>query len=125
MTYELTIHQRPTFLHIIVAGQNTRENVMQYMDDLIRECTTRHCGKVLIEERLEGTRLGTFDVYSMVSEGAGRFAGMLKAIAYVDVNADGNLMHFAENVAVNRGISVHVFSTVPDAERWLLETDDA
>jgi hypothetical protein len=29
------------------------------------------------------------------------------------------------NVAVNRGISVHVFSTVPDAERWLLETDDA
>jgi hypothetical protein len=125
VTYELTTHQRPTYLHIIVTGQNTRENVMQYMEDIMRECTKRNCGKVLIEERLEGARLGTFDVFSMVSEGARRFVGMLKAMAYVDVNGDSGLMQFAENVAVNRGIPIQIFSNVSDAERWLLETDRA
>ena len=70
MSYKLTIDQKPTYLHCIVTGQNTKEAVIQYMDDVIRECTNRNCGNVLIEERLEGPRLGTFEVFSMVSEGA-------------------------------------------------------
>jgi hypothetical protein len=43
----------------------------------------------------------------------------LPAIAYVDVNAQGPLMKFAEDVAVNRGVRVRVFGTVAEAERWL------
>jgi hypothetical protein len=120
MTYKLTIDQKATYLHIIVAGQNSRDNVMQYMDDVIRECTNRNCENVLIEERLEGPRLGTFEVFAMVSEGARRFTGKLHAMAYVDVNGDSGLMRFAENVAVNRGIPVQIFSNVSDAEKWLL-----
>jgi hypothetical protein len=30
-------------------------------------------------------------------------------------------MKFAETVAVNRGLPVKVFSTVSDAEKWLVE----
>ena len=119
MTYKLTIDEKPTYLHIIVTGQNTRDNVMQYMEEVMRECTTRNCGNVLVEERLEGPRLGTFEVFSMVSEGAKRFLGRLNAMAYVDVTGDSELMHFAENVAVNRGIPIQIFSNVPDAEKWL------
>ncbi len=123
MTYKLTIDQKPTYLHMIVTGRNSRENVVQYMEDVIRECTARNCGRVLIEERLEGTRLRTLDVYDIVSQGAKRFVGMLEAMAYVDVNAKGSLMHFAEDVAANRGIPVKVFSTVDEAENWLLHKD--
>lgn len=93
---------------------------MQYMEEVMRECTIRNCGNVLVEERLEGPRLGTFEVFSMVSEGAKRFLGRLNAMAYVDVNGDSELMRFAENVAVNRGIPIQIFSNVPDAEKWLL-----
>jgi hypothetical protein len=32
-------------------------------------------------------------------------------------------MQFAETVAVNRGLPVVVFSTVADAEKWLLSED--
>jgi hypothetical protein len=46
--------------------------------------------------------------------------GCFEAIAYVDVNAEGDLMKFAETVAVNRSLPVRVFSTVGEAERWLL-----
>jgi hypothetical protein len=78
---------------------------------------------VLIEERLEGPRLGTLDVFEIVSQGSSRALGILQAIAYVDVNAEGDLMQFAETVAVNRALPVTVFSTVADAERWLLDED--
>ena len=120
MTYKLTIDEKPTYLHAIVTGQNSRENVAQYMEEILRECIAHNCFKVLIEERLEGPRLGTMDVFHIVSEGSSKAVGMLKAIAYVDINATNDLMKFAETVAVNRALPVSVFSTVADAEKWLL-----
>ena len=120
MTYKLTIDQKPTYLHAVVTGRNSRENVARYMEEILRECTTRNCFRMLIEERLEGPRLGTIDVFRIASEGSTRAGGMIKAIAYVDVNAESDLMKFAETVAVNRALPVAVFSTVADAEKWLL-----
>jgi hypothetical protein len=73
----------------------------------------------MIEERLEGPRLGIVDVYRIVSEGTVRALGQIEMIAYVDVNAEGDLMKFAEDVAVNRFLRVAVFSSVSDAELWL------
>jgi hypothetical protein len=123
MTYELTIDQKLTYLHAIVTGRNSRENVARYLEGILRECRARRCFKVLIEEHLEGPRLGTLDVFEIASEGSSRAFGMLKAIAYVDVNAEGGLMQFAETVAVNRALPVTVFSTVAEAEKWLLDED--
>ena len=120
MSYELTIEPKPGYLHVIVIGANTRENVMRYMEEVVRECTLRQCFRVLVEERLEGPRLGTLEVFEMVSTGSTRFVRTLKAMAYVDVNArDQEMMQFAENVAVNRAFPVRVFPTVLAAERWL------
>jgi hypothetical protein len=121
MTYKLTIKQKPTYLHAIVTGLNTKENVLRYLEEILRECMVRKCLRVLIEERLEGPRLGTFDVFNIASEGSNKARGMLKAIAYVDVNAERDLMDFAETVAVNRSLPVAVFSTVAEAEKWLLD----
>ena len=123
MTYELTLDQKPTYLHAIVTGRNSRENVLRYLEEILQECRARRCFRVLIEERLEGPRLGTLDVFKIASQGSHRAFGMLRAIAYVDVNAEDNLMQFAETVAVNRALPVTVFSSVADAEKWLLDED--
>jgi hypothetical protein len=120
VTYELTIEPRPGYLHIIVSGDNTRENVAGYMEEVVRECTLRQCFRVLLEERLTGPRLGTLDVFELVSAGSTRFLRTLTAMAFVDVNAHNQeMMQFAENVAVNRAFPVRVFPTVLAAERWL------
>jgi hypothetical protein len=120
VSYKLTIRARPGYLHAVVRGDNTRENVTRYMEEVIRECTLRQCFRVLVEERLEGARLGTLDVFEMVSAGSTRFLRTLKAMAYVDVNSqNAEMMQFAENVAVNRAFPVRVFPTVAAAERWL------
>jgi hypothetical protein len=123
MSYKLAITQKPTYLHAIVTGLNNRENVTRYLEEILSECIARKCSRVLIEERLEGPRLGVFDVFEIASSGSRRTFGILKSIAYVDVNAEGDLMHFAETVAVNRALPVTVFPTVADAEKWLLEED--
>lgn len=120
MAYQLKVEQKPGYLHFTVTGRNTPDNVTRYMEEVIGECTARRCPRVLIEENLEGPRLGTMDVFTMVTAGAKRFHGMLEALAFVDLNAEGGVMRFAEDVAVNRGIPVRVFRTVDGAEKWLL-----
>ena len=119
MSYQLTIIEKPTYLHAIVTGSNTMENVLGYLGELQRECQARSCFNVLIEENLTGRRLETWDVYQIAAEGSARTQGLFRAVAYVDVNAGGELMRFAETVANNRGLPLTVFSTVAEAETWL------
>jgi hypothetical protein len=47
-------------------------------------------------------------------------------MAYVDINPEHNAkaMQFAEDVAVNRGVSVKVFLTIPAAEQWMASQMD-
>ena len=118
-SYELTVTQKPTYLHAIVTGTNSKENVTRYLEEIQRECTVRNCFRVLIEERLEGPRLSTMGVFQIASDASDRVQQPFEAIAYVDVNAEGDLMDFAETVAVNRGLPVRVFSSVSEAEKWL------
>ncbi|HET9331241.1 MAG TPA: hypothetical protein VFO23_11990 [Steroidobacteraceae bacterium] len=121
MAFQVRIEARPTYLHFIVTGDNGPDSVAGYMEQVLRECTARQCFRVLIEERLEGPRLGTLQVFGLVTKGSERFRGVLQAMAYVDVNATGDLMGFAENVAVNRAVPVRVFASVAAAEEWLRE----
>ena len=121
MTYKLTIHQTPTYLHAIVTGSNDRETVLRYLEELRGECVARRCFRVLVEERLVGPRLGAMDVFQIALAGSTKATGAYEAFAYVDMNADGDLMQFAETVARNRAIPVAVFSTVAAAQRWLLK----
>lgn len=120
MAYRLNIDQKPAYLHATVTGGNNRENVERYLEEIRRECMARNCFRVLVEERLVGPRLGMVDVFQIAAEGSSRASGVFQALAYVDVNARGDLMQFAETVAINRGVPVRVFSTVPEAEKWLL-----
>ena len=120
MKYQLKVEPKSDYLHIVVTGQNSKENVAAYLAELRGECIARGCFRVLIEERLEGPRLRTLDVFEVIFKGSKHAIGMYKAIAFVDVNAEGDLMQFAQTAAVNRGIPVSLFSTVADAEQWLL-----
>jgi len=119
--YALTVIERPGYLHFVVTGINSRETVQQYLAEIGRECAARGCKHILIEERLEGPRLDTTDVFMIASGQNANAARTLEAIAYVDVNAEGRLMQFAEDVAVNRAVPVKVFAAVAEAERWLAD----
>ena len=90
-----------------------------YLQGLIHECRLRGTARLLIEERLTGPRLGPVDLFDIAARGSAEAAGMLQAIAFIDVNAVDDAMKFAENVAVNRGLPIRMFVAVADAVAWL------
>ena len=119
MKFEVAFQSRRRYLHAVVTGANSRENVAGYLEAILNECLSRRITRVLIEERLEGPRLGMVDVFDIAAEGSGRIAGMFESIAFVDVYAVGGTMKFAETVALNRGAPLRVFATVAEAREWL------
>ena len=119
MGYELKITEEPTYLHFIVTGQNSKDTIARYVNEINRECTARNCFRILIEERLDGPRLSIMDLFELIQDVTNRALGIYKAIAYVDVNAVGNSMKFAEDACVNRALPIAIFSTVSEAEEWL------
>jgi hypothetical protein len=116
----VSFEHRSGYLYVLVTGENTKENVASYLQDVHRECVDVGYLRVLIEERLVGPRLEATDVFDVAAGGSGRAVGVFQAIAYVDVNASGAMMKFAETIAVNRGVPVRLFAAVTDAEAWLL-----
>ena len=119
MAYALQIIEKPTYLHFIVTGQNSKDTILGYVEEIHHECTVRNCFRVLIEEHLSGPRLSITDVFELVLDGTDRYRGIFRAIAYVDVNAVNGSMKFAEDACVNRALPIAVFSNVSDAEQWL------
>jgi hypothetical protein len=119
MSYKLSLIPKPAYLHAVVTGENTKANVEGYLREIQQECTRSGITQALIEERLEGPRLDFMEVFHIASQVCSATQGYMKAIAYVDVNAQGDLMNFAETVAVNRGQNLSVFSSVKKAEKWL------
>lgn len=123
MSYALTVSKKHNYLHAKVQGQNSEENVKRYLEEVVQECKDAKCRRLLIEEQLEGPRLGAFSVFEIASEGSFKTIGLFSAIAYVDTRAEGESMLFTETAAVNRGLPIRVFQTVTEAEEWLMGLD--
>jgi hypothetical protein len=51
MSYQLTLHLKRAYLHAVVTGENTRDNVAGYLQDLRRECPVRLFGTVAEAEK--------------------------------------------------------------------------
>ena len=102
MSYQLKVEPKPGFLHATVTGVNNRSNVEGYLKEVLRECVERKCFRVLIEEHLDGPRLGIMDVFEIAVQGSRDAFGLMQAIACVDANAEGDLMRFGQTVANNR-----------------------
>ena len=121
MSYVLRVDIKGEYLHITVTGDNTPENVANYLSEVRNKCVEHHCPNVLIEENLKGPSLGTGIIYNIITEAGNQVWPMIQRIAYIDVNPEHNMeaVQFAETVAVNRAVNVKLFFSVSDAERWL------
>jgi hypothetical protein len=120
MLYEVKFENRRDYIYARVTGENKRDTVVAYLQDVLNECKSRDCFRVLIEERLQGPRLQTMDVFTISSEGSMKVLGIFEAIEYVDEQM-GDMRDFVETVAINRGLPIAAFATVAEAESWLDE----
>ncbi|TMH37055.1 MAG: hypothetical protein E6H66_03855 [Betaproteobacteria bacterium] len=121
MSYVLELKDRPGFLHAKVSGINSTTAVIEYTHDIHKACVERRCRALLIEENLAGPSIDMSSIFQVAADRSRQAVGILKWIAYVDVNPehDRSRMKFAEDVAVGRGANMRLFDSVADAERWL------
>lgn len=124
MTFDIGFEKRSNYIHAVVTGTNTADNVAGYMNAVRGQCEKEDCFRVLNEERLEGPRFDEMEIFQRISKGSGDALGFFEALAYVDEQQEFEKVKFAETVAVNRGIPIAVFGSVVDAENCLLHRDD-
>ncbi len=120
MSYQLTTNPMPGYLHVIVTGKNTVQNVTSYLAEVGKLCEEQKYATVLIEENLEGSGLSMFDIFKVIKE-VKQIPGILRWIVYVDTNPehDPGMMDFARELAVRRGLRVRVCRTVQEAREWI------
>jgi len=119
LSYRLKVQERKGHLHVVATGANGLQTVKSYLQEAARECVARGHKRLLIEERLEGPRLGTLDVFEIVTHGAQEARKVLDLIAYVDIHSTGALMKLAAGLASQMGLSIRLFPTVEEASQWL------
>lgn len=119
MAHTLSITSKGSYLHAVVRGENGRETVLAYFEEIRTHCRTRDCYRVLVEERLEGPRLPPAEVLPLMAEVAATSGATFEMLAYVDVNAASDTIARLAGQVVQPGAAVGVFATVAEAEQWL------
>ena len=121
MPYQLTVSEKPNYLHIRVTGRNSPATVRAYLAEIYALCVQRNSSAILIEEDLAGPGLPLFEIFDIAAKSSEWAWPPPRRIAYVDVNKEHSFpdMKFAETVARNRGGEIQIFENVKDAEEWL------
>lgn len=123
--YELTLEERPAYLHARVVGPRTPENALRYLDEVYAACLRTGLSQVLLEMAFSGPSLGPSGILRVVSERSADGA-RLRKVAYVEASMDGQQRaRFAETVAINRAVNLRLFESVGEAARWLEEAPAA
>lgn len=117
--YQVTVEEKPGYLHTKVVGPRTPENAIRYLEEVYAACLRTGLSQVLLEMALSGPSLGPSGIMRVISERSADGA-KLRRIAYVEASMDGQQRaRFAETVAINRAVNVRLFETVGEAVRWL------
>jgi hypothetical protein len=123
--YQVTIEEKPTYLHTKVVGPRTPENAIRYLEEVYAACLRTGKSQVLLEMAFSGPSLGPSGILRVVSERSAD-GSRLRKIAYVEASMDGPLRaKFAETVAINRAVNLRHFETVEQAVLWLEEGQSA
>jgi RimJ/RimL family protein N-acetyltransferase len=121
MSYRLALEERPTYLHASATGPNTPENMIGILAEVHGACVSAGKDAVLLELGLTGPSLDLASVFRVISKRSDD-GKKLRKIAYVENSLQNReKMHFAETVAINRGVNVRLFPDLDAARAWLTE----
>ncbi len=123
MSYALTIEKKDDVLWVTATGTRSLETVLAMSKDILAACVEKRVKKVLTDVRgLEG-RLSTLDAYEIPDQHYPQMQdrSVITHNAVVDLEEFEDSYRFYENVALNRGFNVRLFSDPNKAMAWLKE----
>ena len=119
--YDITFTKNDDVLCVNARGQRTLEIVLSIAQKTIEACREHEVKKALVDVRdLEG-RLSTINAYNLPAEyfAALRNPEVIRKVAIIDLEEFSDSYKFFENVAVNRGYNLRIFSDITIALEWL------
>lgn len=121
MSYKLTIKKKKDILWITATGKRTLETVLAITKESVTACVKNKTTKFIIDVcGLEG-RLRTLDAYDVPDQHFPKIRDLnvISQCAIIDLKEFEESYRFFENVAVNRGFNLRIFSDPDEAIAWL------
>ena len=121
MSYELEIKNLQDFLQVNIKGRKTKESVKEATTDICKACVKYKCSKVLIDIRGFEERIkDAIVIFNLASKELPEITRKkINKVAIIDNKDHDNNNRFFENVAVNRGHNVKIFTDEKEAINWL------
>ncbi len=115
-----TFMQEDQCLHVRLTGHQDLEVLQQLVHDIVDQCMATTCRHVLVDARESTGAMNTVDKYELGMTAASFSMSGIK-VACVDMGERTD--YFFETVAVNRGVSVRIFTDYDEAQAWLLNSN--
>ncbi|UCH15763.1 MAG: hypothetical protein JSV22_07295 [Bacteroidales bacterium] len=121
MSYELTYKKKKDILFVKVKGMRSFKTIISVIKDIQQICIKQKTSKVLIDvQELEG-HLKTMEAYELPALVFPKIRdkNIFEKSAIVDREESYPYYSFFENVSVNRGFNLRIFTNIDDAAEWL------
>jgi hypothetical protein len=114
----LSIIDKGSYLLVEFFGEFSVNAGKQCVDRMVEACEKHRRSRVLLDCRRMTGKLGVFDRFEVTEYGASKRDQLMRfaLLNRKDVVLPDN---FVENVAVNRGMNMKVFTDFDEAEHWL------
>jgi len=121
MSYNLTIEKKEDVLWVTATGNRSLQTVLAMSKDILAGCVEKMVKKALIDVRALEGRLSTLEAYEIPDKHFPnmRDPNVITHSAIVDLKEFERNYKFFEDVAVNRGFDLRIFSNTGEALEWL------
>lgn len=119
--YKLTFEERPQYLYAHIKAEATdHPTAVDFWGKIITKCREIGGDRLLVLQEIPGG-LNTGETFNVATDVTAMSIQDIK-IAFVDPNTELYETHqFGQLVGTNRGAWAQVFTTIPEAENWLLQ----
>lgn len=116
----LRIIQKEAYVRFDYTGEFSQAVGKQCIDAMVEACSQLQLSKALLDCRKMTGEIQILESF-MVAEYGGKMRGFLSKTALVGREDQMLPDNFVENVAVNRGVNLKIFTDIEDAIDWLKE----
>ena len=117
----LRIIQKEEYIRFDYTGDFSEAMGKQCIDAMVEACRQDQLPKVLLDCRNMTGEIQLFDSF-LVAEYGVKMLGIISKIALIGREDQMQHDNFVENVAVNRGVNLKIFTDADDAVDWLKES---
>ena len=116
----LRIIQKETYIRFDVTGDFSEVKGKQCVDAMVEACSQVQISKALLDCRNMTGEIQIFESFKVAEYGV-KMRGIISKIALLGREDQMHPDNFVENVALNRGVNLKIFTDVEAAIDWFKE----